>query len=256
VRTRAGDAPSRRRSPACGLSWRLALALLVATTAPTSGCAGDGASRAAAPHVGVGQFNRPPGMPIGVGTDAGIDARVANAPLVVDPLDPPPAEVLAATDSEPSPVAATTGPVPCAGCLELQVDVDDINQRDEFAFAANGVRVTRVVWTILVNFNSDQLAVQPFINDKRGKYAALHVNTFPLGKPVDVEQEFKGKAETVGLAVGSSGAWTGNQTMSVFIDAVRVEGPETFTKSFSNGDDGLAPRTQKYNGKTVIHPEK
>jgi hypothetical protein len=146
--------------------------------------------------------------------------------------------------------------VPCAGCLELQVDVDDINQRDEFAFAANGVRVTRVVWTILVNFNSDQLAVQPFVNDKRGKYTSLHVNTFPLGKPVDVEQEFKGNAETVGLVVGSSGAWTGNQTMSVFIDAVRVEGPETYTKSFATGDDGLAPRTQKYNAKTVIHPEK
>jgi hypothetical protein len=108
----------------------------------------------------------------------------------------------------------------------------------------------------LVNFNSDQLAVQPFVNDKRGKYTSLHVNTFPLGKPTLVEQEFKGKADTVGLVVGSSGAWTGNQTMSVFIDEVRVEGPEPFTKSFTSSEDGLVPRTQNYHPKTVSHPER
>jgi hypothetical protein len=232
------------------------VALLVGMAVPAFGaCSGEGASRAPAPVVGVGHFNRPPGMPIGIGSDAGTNPLAANAPLVVDALEPAPAEVLAAAEPERT-NAVTTQSVPCAGCLELQVDVDDINQRDEFAFAANGVRVTRVVWTILVNFNSDQLALQPFVNEARGKYTSLHVNTFPLGKPVDITQEFAGKVAAFGLVVGSSGAWTGNQTMSVFIDAVRVEGPEPFTKSFASSDEGLVPRTRKYNAKTVLHPEK
>jgi len=45
--------------------------------------------------------------------------------------------------------------------VELNVYVNDINQRDQFGFALDGLRVSRVVWTLLVNFNSDQLAVQP-----------------------------------------------------------------------------------------------
>jgi len=60
--------------------------------------------------------------------------------------------------------------VPCSGRVELNVDVDDIDQRDEFVFDAGGVRVKRVVWTILVSFNSDQLAVQPLVEGKRGEY--------------------------------------------------------------------------------------
>jgi hypothetical protein len=145
--------------------------------------------------------------------------------------------------------------VPCSGCVELNVDVDDINQRDEFVFDAGGVQVTRVVWTILVSFNSDQLAVQPLIDDKRGKYTSLHVNSFPLGKPVEVAQDFKGRAHSIGLVVGSSGAWTGNQTMSVFVDAVHVEGAAGFTKSFATSAEGLAPRTQAHHPKLVVHPE-
>jgi hypothetical protein len=244
---RAAALPWRRLQP-----WRRLLVLLL------SACASDAASRAEALPVGVGHFKRSRGMPIGTGADGGgIDAR-GGAPVMVEALEPPPAEVTAgrdpdATDSAASP--SSPAAVPCSGCLELDVDVDDINQRDEFVFATNGIRVTRVVWTLLVNFNSDQLAVQPFINDKQGKYTSLHVNTFPLGKPVEIEQEFKGKADTVGLVVGSSGAWTGNQTMSVFVDSVRVEGPQGFTKDFASDDGGLAPRTQKFKPKAVLHPD-
>jgi hypothetical protein len=233
-------------------SWLPALIL--------AACATDAASRGDASPLGIGHFRRPPGMPIGTGADGGaLQARAGT--VTVDALEPPPPEVTASADvgkagAAGADVAAPRAPVPCAGCLELNVDVDDINQRDEFVFAANGVRVTRVVWTILVNFNSDQLAVQPFVNDKHGKYTSLHVNTFPLGKPVQIEQEFKGKAEVIGLVVGSSGAWTGNQTMSVFVDSVSVEGPRGFTKSFATGDEGLAPRTDRYRPKTVLHPEK
>jgi hypothetical protein len=236
------------RAPAARAGhWLLALTLYA--------CAVDGAARPepAAP-TGVGHFKRPRGMPIGTGVGAG-GGNGREGAVTVDPLDPPPAEVVA-SDIEPTAAGATPAApaVPCAGCLELNVDVNDINQRDEFAFAVNGVRVKRVVWTIRVNFNSDQLAVQPFINDKHGKYTSLHVNTFPLGQPVEIEQEFKGKADIVGLVVGSSGAWTGNQTMSVFVDSVSVEGSQGFTKSFATDDEGLAPRTQKYHAKTVLHP--
>jgi hypothetical protein len=67
------------------------------------------------------------------------------------------------------------------------------NQRDEFSFDAGGAAITRVVWTILVNFNSDQLAVQPFVDDQFGKYTDLHVNTLPVATPVQVEQRLKRK---------------------------------------------------------------
>jgi hypothetical protein len=233
-------------------SWLSALML--------AACGADTASRGDVSLLGVGHFKRPPGMPIGTGADGGT-LPVPGGVLTVDALEPPPPEVTASADVSEvgtlgAAAAAPAAPVPCAGCLELNVHVDDINQRDEFVFAANGVRITRVVWTILVNFNSDQLAIQPFVNDKYGKFTGLHVNTFPLGKPVQVEQEFNGKADIVGLVVGSSGAWTGNQTMSVFIDSVRVDGPRGFTKSFATDDEGLAPRTEKYRPKTVLHPEK
>ncbi|HVZ30869.1 MAG TPA: hypothetical protein VG963_00500 [Polyangiaceae bacterium] len=204
--------------------------------------------------TGVGHFQRPPGMPIGTGASGG--DLVAE-----DEREAPPAEVteedarkLAIPKFEAA--AAEPLPVPCSGCVELNLDVSDINQRDEFAFDMGGVALTRVVWTLLVTFNSDQLAVQPFIDAKRGKYTALHVNNFPLGVPVELEQEFSGKAYRVGLVVGSSGAWTGNQRMSVFVDAVRGEGPGAFSKSFDTGDEGLVPRTNVRHPGVVFHPPK
>jgi hypothetical protein len=244
---RAARAPAHSTTPG-----RLLLALLAC------GCASGAASQADTPApTGVGHFKRPRGMPIGADPSAAaVDPRSG---VTVDALDPPPAEVMAsdvglsaASEARSAGLAAS---VPCTGCLELNVYVNDINQRDEFAFAANGARVARVVWTIRVNFNSDQLAVQPFIDDQRGKYTSLHVNTFPLGEPVEIEQPFKGKADAVGLIVGSSGAWTGDQTMSVFVDSVSVEGPQGFTKTFARGDEGLAPRTHNHHPKTVPHPD-
>jgi hypothetical protein len=224
------------------------------------GCSADASSRSPVePIAGVGRFHRPAGMPIGTGasggglddTEAAADEEPAaspadltsNADLAIPKFDAP------APDVAPA-------PVPCTGCVELNVDVNDINQRDEFVFAAGGTPVTRVVWTIRVNFNSDQLAVQPFIDKKYGKYTNLHVNTFPLGVPVPVEQEFSGRAHTIGLVVGSSGAWTGNQTMSVFVEDVRIDGSPARTLSFESGDEGLAPRTRAHNPRLVFHPEK
>ncbi|MEO8178537.1 MAG: hypothetical protein ABI895_06865 [Deltaproteobacteria bacterium] len=199
--------------------------------------------------TGVGHFQRPPGMPIGTRGQLDEGEAAVPPPEVTQNAD----LTLPAFEAAPAvPVAASP---PCSGCVELNVDVNDINQRDEFVFDAGGVRVTRVVWTILVSFNSDQLAVQPLVDDKRGKYTSLHVNTFPLGKPVEVTQDFKGKAHSIGLIVGSSGAWTGNQTMSVFVDSLRVEGPAGFTKSFDASDEGLAPRTHAHQPRVVAHPE-
>jgi len=153
-------------------------------------------------------------------------------------------------------VAAAPAPpvVPCAGCAELSVYVNDINQRDEFTIAVGDVPITRVVWTIRVTFNSDQLAVQPFVDDVSGKYTNLHVNTFPLGVPVRVEQDVVRHAGVIGLVLGSSGAWTGNQTVSVFVDSVSVEGPRPFEKSFNAGLEGLAPRTDRRQPKVTHHP--
>ncbi len=222
-------------------------------------CSADSGARSPAePGRTVGNLHRPRGMPIGTGSSGGEledpEARdeepaasaadlTNNADLSIPKFEAP----------APGPESAS---VPCSGCVELNVDVNDINQRDEFVFAAGGTPVTRVVWTIRVNFNSDQLAVQPFIDTQYGKYTNLHVNSFPLGAPVAVEQEFSGRARTIGLAVGSSGAWTGNQTMSVFVDAVSVEGSPSRTLSFESDAEGLAPRTSAHNPKLVLHPEK
>lgn len=237
---------------AIGYSGRLALLGLafVACVTPTN------AGTTPRDTTGVGRFNRPRGMPIGTGASGG----QLDDPDAVVALDEPVSDAdlinnsdLAIPKVATQAVAPAPAAVPCAGCVELNVDVRDINQRDEFVFAAGGASITRVVWTVLVNFNSDQLAVQPFIDGKYGKHTNLHVNTFPLGTPVEVEQVLKGKAQSIGLSVGSSGAWTGNQTMSVFIDSVRVEGPRGFTKTFDTGPEGLEPRTHAYNPKTVFH---
>ena len=213
-------------------------------------CATDaGSQRYLQTPSGVGNFERAPGMSIGTGASGSLDEGEAAIP---------PAEVTDNTDLDipafqSAPAVLPPARVPCSGCVELTVDVNDINQRDEFVLDAGGVRVTRVVWTVLVNFNSDQLAVQPFVAGKYGKYTALHVNTFPLGTPVEVAQDFQGKAHGIGLVVGSSGAWTGNQTMSVFVDSVRVEGPRGFTRSFDTSAEGLLPRTEKHHPKVVFH---
>jgi hypothetical protein len=217
--------------------WSLALVALA--------CAADAGSARNSEPPQVRNFGRPAGMPIGAGGAA--------------PSDELPPQLTGSDVSIPAVEAASAqAQVPCAGCVELNVYVNDINQRDQFSFAVDGLRVSRVVWTLLISLNSDQLAVQPFIDEQRGKYTNLHVNTFPLGRPVELEQVFKGKARSIGLVVGSSGAWTGNQVMSVFVDSVRVEGPDgavSLSKSFDTSADGLEPRTHEHEGKLVFHPE-
>ena len=169
-------------------------------------------------------------------------------------LPPPPPEVTGNT-ALPIPKYDVAGPPPppCGGCVELSVVLNDINQRDEFALDARGASVTRVTWTLLVNLNSDQLAVQPFVNDRKGKYTEIDANAFPLGKPVELVQEFQGTAQRVGLIDASSDAWTGAQRVSVFVDAVRAEGPGGFRKTFDSSAEGFTPRTQTREPRVDFH---
>ncbi len=193
--------------------------------------------------VGVARYGRPRGMPIGTGGP------------VEDADATPPPEVTGST-ALPIPKYHVAGPPPppCSGCVELSVLLNDINQRDEFAFDARGAAVTRVIWTLLVNLNSDQLAVQPFVNERKGKYTEIDANAFPLGKPVELVQEFRGTAQRIGLIVASSGAWTGDQRVSVFVDGVRVEGPSAFELTFDNGPDGFTARTRAREPRVEFHP--
>lgn len=222
------------------------------------GCASQpGAQAAAERAVGVRGFGRQPGMAIGTGPASSartpLDEAAEAVPAELRNVAHVPVPQLAPALAQPADQAP-----PCSRCVELQVDVSDINQRDEFAMAVGGTRVERVVWTVLVNFNSDQLAVQPFIDDVYGKYTSLHVNTFPLGIAVEVVQELHGRAaearvQHVGLKVGSSGAWTGNQTMSVFVSELRIEGASARHELFDAGPAGLQPRTQSRNPRVVFH---
>jgi hypothetical protein len=193
-------------------------------------------------------------MAIGTGPAGSVRARLDEAVEAV------PAELRAAAlpPLQPASTLPAVEAPPCTGCIELQVDVSDINQRDEFAVAVGGVRVERVVWTVLVSFNSDQLAVQPFIDGVYGKYTSLHVNTFPLATAVEVVQELDGnaaraRAQYIGLKVGSSGAWTGNQTMSVFVSELRIEGASAVRESFDEGPAGVQARTQSRNPRVIFH---
>ena len=197
--------------------------------------------------TGIARYGRPGGMPIGTGI-GGSTAQLEDADGT------PPPEVTGNT-ALPIPKYDVAGPPPppCSGCVELSVVLNDINQRDEFALDARGASVTRVTWTLLVNLNSDQLAVQPFVNDRKGKYTEIDANAFPLGKPVELVQEFQGTAQRVGLIVASSGAWTGAQRVSVFVDAVRAEGPGGFRKTFDSSAEGFTPRTQTREPRVDFH---
>jgi hypothetical protein len=215
----------------------LALALL-------GGCA-----HAPAPEhaTGIARYGRPRGMPIGTGIGSGM--------AQLDDSDGTPPPELTGSTAPPIPKydLAAPAPPPCAGCVELSLVLNDINQRDEFAFDARGASVTRVIWTLLVNLNSDQLAVQPFVDDHKGKYTEIDANAFPLGKPVELVHEFQGTAQRIGLIVASSGAWTGDQRVSVFVDAVRAEGPRGFERSFDSGAEGFTPRTQAHQPRVDFH---
>ncbi len=200
---------------------------------------------------GVDDLDRPPGMPIGQGVSSGGALPAPGA----DPA--PPDESAAAGEELGIPVfAPPVEAAPCSGCVELNVDVNDINQRDNFVFSPGTVTVTRVVWTVVVPFNSDQLFVQPFVDNVYGTFTDLDANAFAVDTPVQLVQEYSGPASTVGLAVGSSGAWTGNMTMAVFVDSVTLEGADpAASRTFDADVGGLVLGSNANNPQIVHHPE-
>lgn len=198
---------------------------------------------------GVVNYNRPAGMPIGRG------APSDEAPLPSDPAGVEPASTDVGELAIPDFEAPENDAPPCSGCVELNADVNDINQRDDFVFSAGGVNVTRVVWRIIVPFNSDQLFVQPFVDSSYGTYTDLDANAFPVDTPVELVHTYSGTANMVGLAIGSAGAWTGNMTMSVFVDSVTLEGADpAASPTFDAGLEGLATRSNTRNPRVVFHP--
>jgi hypothetical protein len=220
---------------------------------PTAGGAGAGGAGAVPMGVGVANYDRPLGMPIGQGASGSEDppdVQVAPGAAGAGPDD---AEIDQEVEIPVLPPMDDTPP--CTGCVELNVDVDDINQRDNFVFAPGMVNVTRVVWTIIVPFNSDQLFVQPFVDNSYGTFTDLDANAFAVDTPIQLVHEYSGAAGTVGLAVGSSGAWTGNMTMSVFVDSVTLEGAAaTASRTFDTDPGGLVVGSNAHNPKIVYHP--
>jgi hypothetical protein len=224
---------------------------------PSGSDTGSGQSPAAPPgsgaatSPGVSNFNRPAGMPIGQGPGGPTPGEGDLSGTPIAPAQPgDDGEIDIPVFEDP---AASDAP-PCSGCVELNVLVNDINQRDDFVFSAGGVNVTRVVWTIIVPFNSDQLFVQPFVDQSYGTYTDLDANAFAVDTPVQLVHQFSGTANTVGLAIGSAGAWTGNQTMQVFVDSVTLEGAATGSRSFDSDVQGVANRTSAHQPRVVYHP--
>lgn len=199
------------------------------------------------PHAIQG-YGRPPGLPIGTGGSVG-------EPPDLDATPPPEVTDLPLLAIPKAPLAAQPPPpAPCTGCVELSVYLNDVDQHDDFAFDAGGASVTRVVWTLATNFNSDQLVVQPFVDSRRGKTAEIDANTFPLGKPVELTQEIAGKARWVGLVLGSLDSWSVDQRVSLFVLGVRAEGPQGFDKTFRHDAEGLVPRTRHRQPRVEPHP--
>lgn len=210
--------------------------------------------------VGVANFNRPAGMAIGTGASGprvdlgeGQPEVGGSSALPVVPPEENPADIdIPDFETPPAPAAP-----PCSGCVELNVVVNDINQRDDFVFSAGGVGVTRVVWNVIIPFNSDQLFVQPFVDSAYGAFTDLDANAFPVGMPATITQTLPASvnANNIGLAVGSSGAWTGNMTMSVFVESVTITGAgAAASRTFDAGLEGLATRTSAHSPAVVYHP--
>jgi hypothetical protein len=194
---------------------------------------------AAAPLDPIEGFGRPPGM--GIGT--AIPDELEGDDVDPDPTAPAPADPVTDSDDVEIPTFETPPPItpaPCTGCVELSAIVDDINQRSQFNFNVGGVQATRVVWTILLPFNSDQLFIRSVVNGSDGPYTFMSANVFgALNTPVQLVHQFSGAATTAGIAIGSAGAWTGDQRVSVFIDSVTFEGAGT-TRTFDTDAGGFA----------------
>jgi hypothetical protein len=218
-----------------------------ATTGSPAGPPGGGAS------PGVANYDRPLGMPIGQGASGNVPAPAE--PAVTPPVATPDENVAVNEEIEIPVFVPMAEPPPCTGCVEFKVDVDDINQRDSFVFAASATNVTRVVWTVIVPFNSDQLFVQPFVDNAYGTFTDLDANAFAVDTPVQLVHQYSGNAGTVGLAVGSSGAWTGDMTMSVFVDSVTLEGADAAaSRTFDTDVGGFVVGSNTHNPQIVYHP--
>jgi hypothetical protein len=185
-------------------------------------------------------FGRAPGMAIGTGVpdDTGGDD---DGPGTAAPgAAPAESDDIAIPVFAEAPMAAL---IPCTGCVELSAILDDINQRSDFTFNVGGVQVTRVVWTLLLSFNSDQLFIRSIIDGNDGPYTAMSANNFgSLNTPVEFVHPFSGTATNIGIAFGSQGAWTGEQRISVFVDSVTLEGPSGTSRTFDADAGGFAPR--------------
>lgn len=220
---------------------------LGATGAPGSGAGFVATLPPVDPAPGVSNYDRPLGMPIGRGAADPEAGGLAPAAPDDEAAGLEGFELPALEPSEKAP--------PCSGCVELSLLVNDINQRAVFAFDAGGVEVTRVVWTIIVPFNSDQLFVQPYVDNSYGTYTDLDANAFAPDTPVELVHEYSGTASAVGMAVGSSGAWTGNMTLSVFIDAVLLEGADpSASRTFDTDAQGFRAGFNAQNPQIVYHP--
>jgi hypothetical protein len=228
----------------------------VSPAGTNDGTPAPGTGGTSAGLAGVDNVGRPLGMAIGQGATGPVTPGSAGPPPAPAPGGgAAPGEPPGASEELEIPVfEAPADEPPCSGCIELNMLVNDINQRDDFVFDAGGVNVTRVIWTIVVPFNSDQLFVQPFVDQSFGTYTDLDANAFALDTPVQLVHEYSGTANGVGIAIGSSGAWTGNMTMSLFIESVTLEGADGASRSFDAGVEGFAARTTTNSPQVVYHP--
>jgi len=262
---RCGERQLTMRARVLGVGFGACMAL-----AATSGCSGEGnlpegagsedGENGSGTGSGVGgsrsvaNFNRPPGMLIGRGASGGDDSsETGEPPVVVAPTAGAPDDDLEIPSFEPPP----PDPPPCSGCVEISALVNDINQGSQFSFNAGGVAgVTSVAWTILVPFNSDQLFIRSVVNGGDGPYTFLSANNFPeLNAPLPLVQQFTGTVNTVGLRIGSAGAWTGNQRVSIFIDSVSFEGADpSSTRTFDGDAQGMAPQGTEREPLVSFHP--
>jgi len=257
---------------ALGLGWSMGLVLLSlsacsgdpdaaaetgsAANTPRSssnGRAGNGSTPGSAnsgPPVVIDGFGRPPGMAIGQGAGDEDDGETTT-PLPLDPSAPDPDDVEIPVFETPPPQVVA----PCTGCVELSAVIDDINQRSDFTFDAGGVAITGVTWTILIPFNSDQLFMRSFVNGTDGTYTFMSANLWPmLNTRVQFVQQINTTATTVGFAIGSAGAWTGDQRISIFVDSVTLEGAPNAGKTFDTDAGGFTARGTERSPSVVFHP--
>lgn len=245
----------KMRARALGIGFGACIAF-----AAISACSGrevgseDGENGSGGPRS-VANFNRPPGMLIGRGGSGSDDSsETGEPPLAIVPTAGAGGDDLEIPSFEPPPPV----PPPCSGCVEISALVNDINQGSQFQFNAGGVAgVTRVVWTILVPFNSDQLFIRSVVNGADGPYTFLSANVFPeLNAPLPLVHQFTGTANTVGLRIGSAGAWTGNQRVSIFVDSVAFEkgADPSSTITFDTDAQGMAPQGTEREPLVSFHP--